>query len=189
MIIEVNDTKYDVDVATTSEEMSKGLQGVKEMAKDKGMLFVFDEPQTVGFWMKDTLIPLDIVFINKELEVISIYKGKPEDKRIVEEDNVLYVLEVNINSGISEGDDVELDEEKDDETGKMLVLTQAGESQMELEGGERIFSRTNTKVLIKQAKRADGSKSDSDYKRLGKSIFKYLNVQDNNKPEFVEVKD
>lgn len=60
---------------------------------------------------------------------------------------------------------------------------------MELEGGERIFSRKNTKVLIKQAKKANNSKSDSDYKRLGKSMFKYLKIQDNNEPEFVELKD
>ena len=67
MIIEVNDKKYNVDVVNTSEDMKKGLQGIKEMPEDEGMLFVFDEPQTVGFWMKDTLIPLDIVFINEDL--------------------------------------------------------------------------------------------------------------------------
>ena len=49
MIIEVNDKKYNVDVVNTSEDMKKGLQGIKEMPEDEGMLFVFDEPQTVGF--------------------------------------------------------------------------------------------------------------------------------------------
>ena len=189
MTIEVNDKKYNVDVVNTSEDMKKGLQGIKEMPEDEGMLFVFDEPQTVGFWMKDTLIPLDIVFINEDLEVVSIYHGEPNNNDVVEEDNIKYVLEVNSNSGINEGDDVELNQEKDIESGKMLVLTQSGESQMELEGGERIFSRSNTKVLIKQAKRAEKSKSDSDYKRLGKSMFKYLHIQNNSKAEFVEIKD
>ena len=189
MKVEINDKEYDVKVATTSDEMSKGLQNVKELPEDEGMLFIFEEPQTVGFWMKDTEIPLDIIFIDEDLEVLSIYKGQPNNQDIVEEDNVKYVLELNINSGVSVGDEVELEDEDDDEVGKMIVLASNGETQMELEGGERIFSRKNTRVLIKQAKKADVSKSDSDYKRLGKSMFKYLKIQDGNDPEYVELKD
>ena len=139
--------------------------------------------------MKDTEIPLDIIFIDEDLEVLSIYKGQPNNQDIVEEDNVKYVLELNINSGVSVGDEVELEDEDDNEIGKMIVLASNGETQMELEGGERIFSRKNTRVLIKQAKKADVSKSDSDYKRLGKSMFKYLKIQDGNDPEYVELKD
>lgn len=139
--------------------------------------------------MKDTEIPLDIIFIDEDLEVLSIYKGQPNNQDIVEEDNVKYVLELNINSGVSVGDEVELEDEDDDEVGKMIVLASNGETQMELEGGERIFSRKNTKILIKQAKKADVSKSDSDYKRLGKSMFKYLKIQDGNDPEYVKLKD
>jgi len=50
--------------------------------------------------MKDTYIPLDIIFIDDDDEVLSIYKGKPLDETIAEEDNVKYVLELNQNSGI-----------------------------------------------------------------------------------------
>ena len=189
MKVEINDKEYDVKVATTSDEMSKGLQNVKELPEDEGMLFIFEEPQTVGFWMKDTEIPLDIIFIDEDLEVLSIYKGQPNNQDIVEEDNVKYVLELNINSGVSVGDEVELEDEDDDEVGKMIVLASNGETQMELEGGERIFSRKNTRVLIKQAKKADLSKTDADYKRLGKSMFKYLKIQDGNDPEYVKLKD
>lgn len=49
MKVEINDKEYDVKVATTSNEMSKGLQNVKELPEDEGMLFIFEEPQTVGF--------------------------------------------------------------------------------------------------------------------------------------------
>lgn len=189
MKVEINDKVYDVKVVTTSDEMSKGLQNVTELPTNEGMLFVFEEPQTVGFWMEDTKIPLDIIFINSDLEVISIYQGQPYNKDIAEEDDVKYVLELNINSGISAGDDVELEDKDDDEVGKMIVLASNGETQMELEGGERIFSRKNTRVLIKQAKKADLSKTDADYKRLGKSMFKYLKIQDGNDPEYVELKD
>jgi uncharacterized membrane protein (UPF0127 family) len=49
MIVEINDDKYNVKVITSKDDMSKGLQGITELPKDEGLLFVFDEPQTVGF--------------------------------------------------------------------------------------------------------------------------------------------
>ena len=187
MRIEIGDRTYNVKVAESEEDKIKGLQGIKSLAEDEGMLFVYDEPQTVGFWMKDTDIPLDIIFIDEDLEVISIYQGNPNDDTIAEEDNVLLVLEVNQGSGISEGD--ELDIEDDDEVPTMKVIAPDGSTQMELEGGERIFSRKNTKTLIRMAKRASKSKSDKDYKALGKKMFEYLKQQDQREPEYVEKKD
>ena len=68
------------------------------------------------------------------------------------------------------------------------IIDSDGNSQMTLEGGERIFSRSNTVTLIKMAKRAHLSQSDSHYKTLGRRVFKYLDVQDNNDPEYVTVK-
>ena len=47
MIVEINDNKYNVKVITSKDDMSKGLQGITELPKDEGLLFVFDEPQTV----------------------------------------------------------------------------------------------------------------------------------------------
>ena len=55
--------------------------------------------------MKDTLIPLDIIFIGDNDEVLSIYHGEPENTDLVKEKEVLYVLELNANSGVKEGDD------------------------------------------------------------------------------------
>lgn len=182
--IKIHNKEYKVTLAKTEEEKEKGLSNIKELPEDEGMLFVYDEPQTVGFWMKDTLVPLDIVFINEDYEVLSIYKGQPEDETIVEEDNVQYVLEVNQDSGIEEGDELDFD---DDDT--MKVIGSDGSIQMELEGGERIFSRKNTRTLIKMAKRAEKSKSDTDYKKLGKKVFQYIQQQDDKEPEFVTKKD
>lgn len=71
----------------------------------------------------------------------------------------------------------------------MLVLDPNGETQMELDGGERIFSRANTKVLIKFAKKAFASQNDNDYKALGKRVFKFLQVQSENSPEYVKSKN
>lgn len=187
MKIEIGDKKYTVEIAQTEEEKAKGLQGKTELAKDEGMLFIYEEPQTVGFWMKDTNIPLDIVFIDEDWEVISVYKGQPNDETIAEEDNVQFVLEVNQDSGIEEGDELDIDDEE--EVPKMLVIAPDGSSQMELEGGERIFSRKNTKTLIRMAKRADKSNADRDYKALGKKMFQYLKQQNEREPEYVKEKD
>ena len=137
--------------------------------------------------MKNCLIPLDIIFINEDQEVISIYHGQPNNKNIVEEDNVLYVLEVNFNSGINIGDEVEFEDEDDSLEETMKVLGPNAEIQMELIGGERIFSRPNTKVLLRLAKKAYKSKEEKDYILLGKKIFKFLDTQDSNKPEFVSI--
>ena len=161
MKIEIGDKEYNVTCARTEEERIKGLQGVTELKDDEGMLFFFEEPQTVGFWMKDTKVPLDIIFISEDMEVISVYQGEPENESIAEEDNVKFVLEVNQGSGIEEGD--ELDIEEDEELPKMKVIAPDGSTQMELEGGERIFSRKNTRTLIRMAKRASKSKEDKDY--------------------------
>ena len=69
----------------------------------------------------------------------------------------------------------------------MHVIGSDGTSQFELLGGERIFSRPNTRILVKGARRAYKSKKDSDYKHLGKQVFKYLKIQDNNDPSYVEM--
>ena len=185
--IEIHNKKYQVKIAESEADKIKGLQGVTELPEDEGMLFVYDEPQTVGFWMKDTEIPLDIIFINDDCEVLSIYKGKPYSETIAEEDNVKYVLELNQNSGVKIGDELDIDSEEELPT--MKVIGPNGEVQMELEGGERIFSRKNTKTLIRMAKKADETKSDTDYKRLGNKMFSYIKQQDEREPDYVELKN
>lgn len=194
MKIKVNNKEYEVEIAKTEEEKEKGLSNIEYLPDDEGMLFIYEEPQEVGFWMKDTLIPLDIIFIDDEEEVISVHQGVPNDETPIVEDNVLYVLEVPVNSGIKPGDEVEFEEEDEEEksksmNNKMLVLDENGDVQMELEGGERIFSRKNTRILIKFALKADKTKQDKDYKNLGKKIFKFLDIQESNNPEYVELKD
>lgn len=189
--ISIGSKHYKVKIAKSEAERKKGLQGVKNLEQDEGMLFIFNDVETVGMWMKDTLIPLDIVFINEDEEVMSIYKGTPLSTEIAEEDDVKYVLEVNQNSGIKEGD--ELDFEEDSDTPIMKVISSTGESQMEIIGGERIFSRKSTRVLINKAKKAEQFKNDETLfkrycKALGKYIFKEINKQNTRDPEYVTKK-
>lgn len=185
MKISINNKIYNVEIAETEEEKRKGLQNKESLKEDEGMLFIFDPPEEVSMWMKDTKIPLDIIFINEDGEVMKVSEGKPNDETLISCNNTAYVLEVNSGSGIKEGDELELD--SDDEGPVMKILASDGSVQYELWGGERIVSRRETKILIKKAKKADESKEDKDYKALGKYIFKVFNGQDNRDPEYVEV--
>ena len=139
--------------------------------------------------MKDTDIPLDIIFIDEDLEVISVAKGEPNTEDAHVEDDVAFVLEVNQNSGIKAGDELDFAPNKKVDNKKMLVLNSEGGTQMELDGGERIFSRPHTKILIRFAKKAYSSEKDSDFKNLGKRLFKFLQTQEETEPEYVKSKN
>ena len=180
--IHIGDKEYNVKEAHTEEEKRKGLQGVTELPKNEGMLFFFDEPQEVSMWMQNTLIPLDIIFIDEDNEVIKVVQGIPNNETPIVIQDTLYVLEVNVNSGIKEGDELEIE----DDDPIMKVLAQDGTSQMSLFGGERIFSRKNTVVLIRKAKKADKTKSENDLRALGRYMFKCIKGQDERPAEYVK---
>ena len=184
--IKLGEKEYNVQEAKSMEEMQKGLQGVKELPQDEGMIFYFDQPQRVEMWMRDTLIPLDIIFINEDQEVIAVEQGQPEDDTLLSQEDTMYVVEVNVNSGVQKGDSLEFVE---DEEVVMKVLAPDGSSQMDLVGGERIVSRKETKVLIRKAKKAYNSQADRDFKALGKYMFKVLRGQDGRDPEYVNAPD
>jgi hypothetical protein len=139
--------------------------------------------------MKDTLIPLDVVFIDDEMTVIAVHQGMPQTEDFMTESNTAFVLEVNQNSGIEPGDELDFEPETKINKNKMHVLDSEGNPQMELDGGERIFSRTHTKTLIKFAKKAASTQNDNDYKALGKRVFKFLQVQSETDPEYVKSKN
>ena len=187
--IKIANKEYLVELAITDEERQLGLQNRDTLSDNEGMLFEFEEEDNpIGMWMKDTKIPLDLIFINDDLEVILVEKGEPMSETLIEYNNVNYVLELNQNSSVKIGDELEFITNNSLKKDKMYVLDENGASQMELSGGERIMSRTNTKTLIKFAKRASLTNNDNDYKALGKRVFKFIQVQDSNEPEFVESK-
>ena len=85
-----------VEVAKTPEETSHGLMGRKHLGKDEGMLFIFETEDYHGFWMKDTLIPLSIAFIDKGGRIVWITDMKPLTLNShVPPKPILYALEMN----------------------------------------------------------------------------------------------
>lgn len=190
VIVNIGDKTYKCQVAKNEEDRQKGLQGIEHLPIDEGMLFVWDSEATREMWMKDTKIPLDQIAINDDDEVVLVYTAQPEDETLVPFMNTKYILEVNANSGIVEGDDFEIDDSDDLNKYVMKVLAPDGSTQMYLQGGERIVSRKETRTLIKKAKKAYANKG-GDYDRyckaLGKYMFKVLKGQDNREPEYVSV--
>ena len=188
--VNVGDKSYNCQIAQSEVDRMKGLMGVENLPPDEGMLFVWEDEDTREMWMKDTKIPLDQIAINDNDEVVLVYKAQPEDETLVPFMNAKYILEVNQDSGIVEGDDFEIDDSEDYDKYVMKVLAPDGTTQMYLQGGERIVSRKETRTLIKKAKKAYENK-DKDYdkycKSLGKYIFKVLKGQNTRPPEYVEV--
>ena len=66
---------FDVDIALTESEKEKGLMYVEHLNENKGMLFVFENEGQHSFWMKNTLIPLDILWIDEDLNINHIEKN------------------------------------------------------------------------------------------------------------------
>lgn len=183
---------YEVLVFETEQEKEQGLQNVVEMDNTEGGLFIYDEPQTVSYWMYNTDIPLSIIFFNEDQEVISEHKGNPNDETPIEENNVQYVLEINPRDDIKVGDEFEFVNKEngvDLSLNKMYVYGSDGNVQAEIVGGERIISIVQTKVCIRKAKKAYTTKKESDYKSLGKYIFYVFKCQDEREPEYVENKN
>ena len=182
--IKLGNQEYNIFIAKSEEQKSKGLQHFKSLPKDEGMLFVINEsnPVETFFHMHNVPFPLDMIFMDDEFKVLDVKRGNPEDDKI--EGIASYVLEVNADSGIKPGDEADL--EDDDEDYVMKVLSPDGTVQMNLEGGERIVSRRETVVLIKKALKAAESKEDKDYKALGKYMFKVLKGQNERPAEYVD---
>jgi uncharacterized protein len=94
-----------VEIAKTQKELTRGLMFRGSLQEDRGMLFIFQEDGNYPFWMKNTLIPLDIIWINEEKNIVFINKNtQPCKEEICPSVNpgaeARYVLE--LNGGIAE---------------------------------------------------------------------------------------
>ena len=71
---------FKVQVAATPDEQERGLMFYKSLGPDQGMIFPYDPPQDISFWMKNTLIPLDIIFIRADGTIARVTKAKALDE-------------------------------------------------------------------------------------------------------------
>jgi uncharacterized membrane protein (UPF0127 family) len=87
---------FRVEVAVTPEEHARGLMYRSQLATDAGMVFVFEQPSIQRFWMKNTLIPLDMIFIGKDRRIVGVVENaapQTESERMVGAPSQ-YVLEI-----------------------------------------------------------------------------------------------
>lgn len=112
-------TEFKVEIADDPNERSRGLMDRNSMKDDEGMFFVFEKSDYVNFWMKNTLIPLDMIFIDEHHKIAHIANDvKPCPKGVLNcqlypsELPVKYVLEINAGlskkHGFKNGDSVNL---------------------------------------------------------------------------------
>lgn len=103
------DVSFRIEIADEPGERAMGLMFRKDLADDQGMLFVFDQTQPVGFWMKNTPLPLDLLFIGADGTVHDIQQGVPFSEAVIAAaEPVRFVLELKAGTaaktGVSVGD-------------------------------------------------------------------------------------
>jgi len=103
--------RFSIEIADDDRERSAGLMFRTEMRDDHGMLFVFEQTRRLAFWMKNTPMPLDLVFIGADGRIVAILKGEPFSiAPIAPEAPARFVLELKAGTaektGIADGDRV-----------------------------------------------------------------------------------
>lgn len=116
---ETGNVTVTLEVADTPPERKEGLMDREKLGENQGMLFIFPDERDRTFWMKDTLIPLDIIFIDADHKVVDIDQAEPEPSvheaalsKYRSDSPAKYVVEVN--QGFADRNDVE--------TGDRLLL-------------------------------------------------------------------
>ncbi len=105
-------SKIDIEIADDDQQRELGLMMRRSMNEDNGMLFIFPFETFQAFWMKNTIIPLDILYVNAQNEIVKIYKNTEpySENSLPSGKPAIYVVEVNggysDKYGINEGDKI-----------------------------------------------------------------------------------
>lgn len=97
--------RFKVEIADTPQAQRRGLMFRKKMAANEGMLFIFPYPRVASFWMRNTILPLDIIFIKADgiIESIVTRHDIGSDKSTRSQSAVAYVLELNAGTAAAHG--------------------------------------------------------------------------------------
>lgn len=100
--IKLGNIKYDFEIAKTISQKSIGLSGRTSLCKNCGMIFIYSSEGIYPFWMKDTLIPLDMIWLDKTGKIITYHNAQPEPnipltklKNYANSTPAKYILEIN----------------------------------------------------------------------------------------------
>ena len=79
---------YRVEVAATSEQQACGMMFRETMAPGTGMSFPMQPPRPAGFWMENTILPLDIIFVSPQGRVLNVRQGQPYSRDVLSSDGI-----------------------------------------------------------------------------------------------------
>ncbi|MFV1986551.1 MAG: DUF192 domain-containing protein [Gemmatimonadota bacterium] len=95
--IRVAGIEIQVEIADDEAERSKGLMFRESLPQNEGMLFVYESSRALGFWMRNTLIPLDIAYIDEQGRIVDIQSMEPGDTTThTSSSDAMYALEMNV---------------------------------------------------------------------------------------------
>ena len=100
----------DIEIADTDDKRQTGMMYRNKMAENQGMLFIFPQERYLSFWMRNTILSIDMLFVNANMEIITIYRETIpfSEAPHVSDSPALYVVEVNAGfsdrNGINVGD-------------------------------------------------------------------------------------
>ena len=112
-LVQLGNMPFVLEIADSYASRERGLMFRKSMPADHGMLFVFDHPEVLGFWMKNTHIALDIIYLDADGRVLTIKQMKPLDEKSVSSERpAKYAIEINAGmaqtAGVRQGDVIHL---------------------------------------------------------------------------------
>jgi uncharacterized membrane protein (UPF0127 family) len=111
--IKIGSQTYTIEIAATHQSRARGLMRRDAMAKDHGMIFVFPKVELQSFWMKNTRIPLDLIYLDASGRVVSIHRLEPYNlKGVTSPEPIKYAIELNRGqvsvAGVKPGDLIQI---------------------------------------------------------------------------------